>query len=334
MTTIAPASAGERSQNELRPERFQDVIGQVRAKSLMTRAINGAMRRTVVLDHTLLTGPAGYGKTTFATCIGNHLGVDVYAIAAPVSLSMLEGLRTKMHRGDVLFVDEIHMQSVKERRGKDSASEPEVWFSLMEDSVLMTPSGPLPFPEITIIGATTDPGMLPEPFLDRFPLKPQLELYSKAELEAIATMNAARLGLQADAKAVALIAGASRGVPRVVNNLMRNAQLLGEDDGFLTYAEAADVLAVNGITYDGLTKQMQDLLTFMYLRCRRERGDGEVVYQASVNTIATAIGLSRDTRAVSLHVEPWLIRTGLVQVGNGGRLLTDAGVKRAKELTR
>jgi Holliday junction DNA helicase RuvB len=237
-----------------------------------------------------------------------------------------------MKRGDILFVDEIHMQAVRERRGQGAATEPEVWYSLMEDHVLMTQSGPLPFPEITVIGATTDPGMLPEPFVDRFPLRPQLEEYSPDELVAIAGMNARKLGLEAEASALRLVAGASRGVPRVVNNLMRNAALLGSDDGYLSYEEAADVLAVNGISHDGLTKQMQDMLTFLYRRARRERGDGEVTYQASVNTIATAIGLSRDTKAVSLHVEPYLIRQGFIQVGHGGRTLTDAGVRRAKEL--
>lgn len=333
MTTIAPSSAGERSQNELRPSSFADVIGQARAKDLMTRAIRGAMRRFVPLDHTLMIGPSGTGKTTFANCIANTLGVDIYMLAAPVGIDMLLELRETMQAGDILFVDEIHMQAVRERRGKDSATEPEVWFSLMEDHVLMTGRGPLPFPRVCIIGATTDPGMLPEPFLNRFPLRPQLQLYSDAELRAIAAMNAQKLGLQAEPSALSLLAGASRGIPREINNLMRNAAILGEDDGYLSREEALDVLAVNGITHDGMTKQMQDVLTFLYTRGRRERGDGEVTYQASVNTIATAIGLSRDTRAVSLHVEPYLIRLGYLQVGGGGRMLTDAGIVRARELT-
>lgn len=332
MSTVAPALHEERTKNVLRPEWLQDVIGQARAKDLLTRAIVATMRRKQPLDHTLLIGPSGTGKTTLATVVANELGVDCFQLAAPVGLDMLRELRETMQSFDILFIDEIHQQAVAERRGKDSATQPEVWYSLLEDGVLMTGQGPLDFPDVCVIGATTDPGMLPEPFLNRFPLRPQLAEYTPDELVAIAEMNARKLGLQADANAIRILAGACRGIPREINNLMRNAAILGSDDGRIDATEARDVLAVNAIAHDGLTKQMQDVLTFLYQRARRVKPDGEVVYQASVNTIATAVGLGRDTKAVALHVEPYLIRLGLLQVGHGGRLLTDAGVVRAQEL--
>lgn len=321
-----------RAGNALRPEGFDQIIGQARAKRLMRLVIDASLRRGQPLDHVLLTGPAGTGKTTFATVVANELGVDCYEVAAPVSLDVLLDLREVMQDSDVLFIDEIHMQAIGERRGKESISAPEVFLTLLEDRRIATSEGMLDYPHITVIGATTDPGQLPDPFVARFPLQPRLERYTEADMRHMARMNADRLGLTVTKAAFGRFARASRGVPRNMNNLMKNAALLADARDRVTVETAKSVIhELNDLTEDGLTRHMQDLLTFLYTRCRRE-SRGEVRFQASIGSIATALGLSRDVKAVQLRVEPELIQRGYVQVAHGGRVLTDAGVERAKEL--
>lgn len=328
-----PVGASDRSKNRLRPNFLDEVIGQDSAKSMMARVIDAARTRTEALDHTLLIGPAGTGKTTFANVIANELDRDCYQVAAPVPLETLIALRDVMKDGDILFVDEIHMQAIAERRGKEAISAPEVFLTLLEDFTLMTPEGMTPFPHITVIGATTDPGRLPDPFLDRFPLQPRLGSYSERELSVLAERNAQVFGLTLMPGVADTFASAARGIPRIVNNYVRNAQSLAPPDGYVPPLVAAEVLRdLNHVTPDGLTREMQETLKFLYSRCRRDRADGEVTYSASISTIATAIGLSRDTKAVQLRVEPYLIQEGLLQVGHGGRALTPKGTQRAIEL--
>lgn len=329
---VKPATAAERSGNALRPLSFFDILGQERAKKLLQRMVNVAKSRDGRLDHTLFVGPAGTGKTTFAHVIANELGVEVFQLEAPVSADTLMGLRTAMKDGDILLIDEIHQQAVGDRRGRQSSTQPEVLFSVMEDFTLPTAHGVLAFPRITVIGATTDEGALPDPFVMRFPIRPVFEEYSENDLAVMAMRNAAKLRLQCSSAVALRFARASRRVPREINNYVKNAASL--TTGVITDELASEVLHdLCRVTDDGLTYDMQSLLVFLFTRCRREvHAAGEVRYQASVSTIATAIGKSRDQKAVQLRVEPWLIREGYLQVLHGGRALTPAGVHRAKEL--
>lgn len=329
---ITPTSATDRTGNELRPLTFFDILGQERVKKLLQRMVGVAKSRDGRLDHTLFVGPAGTGKTTFANVIANELGVQVFQLEAPVSADTLIGLRTAMRHGDILLIDEIHQQAVGDRRGRQSSTQPEVLFSVMEDFTLPTAHGVLEFPHITVIGATTDEGALPDPFVERFPIRPVFEDYSENDLAVLAMRNAAKLRLQCSSAVAHRFARASRGVPRVINNYVRNAA--GLTTGIITDELASEVLYdLAGVTDDGLTRDMQMLLVFLYTRCRREvAAANEVRYQASVSTIATAIGKSRDMKAVQLRIEPWLIRRGYLQVLHAGRALTPAGIRRAKEL--
>lgn len=330
--TPRPVSTEGRSKNPLRPTRFSEVIGQDKAKAMMQRVVATAKTRDTPLDHVLLIGAAGTGKTTFATVIANELGVDCYALQAPVSHETLLALRKVMQDRDVLLIDEIHMQAVQERRGMNASTKPEVFLNVLEDRTIATDSGMLEFPAITVIGATTDEGMLPDPFLARFPLRPRLEPYGVEDMAVMAVWNCERLGLRITPEAAELFATASRGVPRQVNNYVRNGAALIVGD-IISQAVAEEVLfSLNGVTSDGLTPDMQGMLTFLYTKARHETKDGAVTYQASVNTIATAIGKSRDSKAIALRVEPFLIEEGYVQVGHGGRRLTDAGIFRAQQL--
>lgn len=332
--TIHAASTEQRSKNPLRPDTFAEVVGQEAAKKQLQRIVEVAKQREDrVIDHMLFVGASGTGKSTFSHVIANEIGVDVYEIEAPVSHDTLMELRTIMQWGDILRIEEIHQQAIMERRGRESSTQPEVLFSIMEDRVIQTATGVLPFPDITVIGTTTDEGMLPDPFINRFPIRPYLAPYTDADMKQIAVMNAEMLKVEMVDAAAEIFARASRGVPRQMNNYMKNADSL-VPSGRISKELALEVLDLNGVTRDGLTRDMQEMLIFLYTRARHQRGDGEVKYQASVNTIATAIGKSRDTKAVSLRVEPFLIQKGYVQVGHGGRSLTADGVDKAQQLLR
>lgn len=327
---ISPVNISSQSRNVMRPRTLEAVVGQEPAKELLEAAIARTHRTGEPLPHMLMTGPAGTGKTTLSHVVGHELGVNVYQFEAPLSHDTMLELATVMRDGDVLFLDEIHQQALGDRRGRSATLQPEALYGVMEDQTLATATGVLPFPKITMIGATTDPGRLPEAFLSRFPLRPRLIEYTEDDMILMAARNAFAIGLQIRLGAARLLASASRGTPREMNNLITNASLWSE--ATIEVEDAEKTLKLSGITKDGLTTDMVELLRFLYTRARRVTQAHGARYQASVNTIATAIGLARDTKAVALHVEPWLIRQGLIQVAHGGRLLTDAGIARAKEL--
>jgi holliday junction DNA helicase RuvB len=329
---ITPTTAEERTKNELRPERLSQVVGQAGAKELMRDAIESCYDRERPLDHTLIVAASGLGKSTLSHVVANELGVDVYEVEAPVSFDTLLELRTQMRPGAILKIEEIHQQGIMERRGRSGATQPEVLYAVMEDRMIPTPTGILAFPWITVMGTTTDEGLLPDAFINRFPLRPRLVPYTLDELGTIVAGNARTLGLDITDEAIDVFAKASRGVPRQINNYVKNALVVTRVNEVCDRERALRVLSHNGVTEDGLTADMQNMLTFLLTRARRRNAAGEVTYQASVNTIATAIGKSRDSKAVALRVEPFLIELGYVQVGHGGRTLTDRGIARAQTL--
>jgi Holliday junction DNA helicase RuvB len=329
----APVNTADRSYNPLRPSLLDDMIGQPKLRAMLRRIIGASKSSGRPMSHTLLVGASGTGKSTIANVIGNELGVQVFQVEAPVSHDTLLALRTVMRDGDVLFIDEVHQQAIAERRGKSSGTQPEVLFNVMEDRTLVSGTGVLPFPAITVIAATTDEGALPDAFVNRFPLRPVIEPYTEDELMTMAFGNAHALNLRIDLNAATAFAIACRGVPRILNNYIKNAADLSPT-GMIDAPLADEVIAdLNGTTPDGLTTDMQNALTFIYRNGRQEnRTTGEVTYKASVASIATGIGKSRDQKAVQLRVEPFLIERGFLQVGHGGRRLTDRGIRRAQEL--
>lgn len=325
-------STDERTRNPLRPATFDEMVGQEKAVKMMRRVVDVSKRREQPLDHVLLIGGSGTGKSTFSHVISNELGVRCFEAEAPVSHEALLAFRETMNDGDILRIEEIHQQAIMERRGRSAGTEPEVLYNVLEDRTIVSGSEVLPFPQITVVGTTTDEGMLPDPFINRFPLRPRLEPYSLEQLALMAVWNAEKLGMPITNEAAILFARASRGIPRQVNNYVKNATMLGE--GIIDPDVATEVLEdLNGVSPDGLTPDMQGMLCFLYTRGKRENAKGEVTYQASVTTVATALGKSRDAKAVALRVEPYLIEMGLLQVGHGGRILTDEGIQRARELT-
>lgn len=327
-----PVGAADRSRNPLRPTSFDEMTGQEQPKRMLRRVVERARRTNEPLDHVLLVGQSGTGKSTFSHVLACELGVDVYEVEAPVSHETLLALREVMQDRDILRIEEIHQQAIMERRGRSGGTEPEVLYAVLEDRTIVSGTGVLPFPAITVVGTTTDEGLLPEPFLNRFPLRPRLERYTPKQLRDLAGYNAVTLGMKPYVDALDLFAGASRGVPRQINNYVKNARSL-TDGEYLTLDIAKEVLFdLNGVTADGLTPDMRNMLTFLLTKGKQVTAAGEVRYQASVSTIATGIGKSRDVKAITLRVEPYLIERGFIQVTHGGRRLTDAGIQRAKEL--
>lgn len=326
-------NATERTANPLRPSMLDEMIGQERVRGLLRRVIDASQRRAQPLDHMLLVGASGLGKSTVANIVANELGVACFQVQAPVSTETLLSLRTKMVDGDVLFIDEIHQQAIADRRGKSSATDPEVLFHVLEDRRLVTPEGVYEYPHITVIGATTDEGLLPDPFVNRFPLRPVLENYKQSELAQIAVYNGRAIGVQVTRDAAIAFARACRGVPRQINNYVKNGALLGD---VVDIAVAEEVVRdLNRTTDDGLTLDMQRALVFVYRHGKSTNQQTRVtVYKASVFSIAVGIGKSRDEKGVKLRVEPYLIQKGYLQVGHGGRVLTEAGIRRAKELSK
>lgn len=334
LPALQPVSTDERSSNVLRPVTFAEVVGQERTVSLLTRMVAICKARQAPMDHVLLLGPSGTGKTTLAHVIAHELDARVFQLEAPVTHDTLISLATTMQDGDILFLDEVHQQAVGSRGSASTNTQPEVLFGVMEDRTLTTSEGVMQFPHITVMGATTDEGALPDAFINRFPIRPKLDRYTTEQMAVIARRNAEALDLWLCDDAATIFARAARGIPREINNFIRNAAML--TDFRVTEELALEVVRdLNGTTLDGLNRDMQAMLLFLYERARRVRqSDGAVTYQASIGTIATAIGKSRDTKAIQLRVEPWLIQEGYVQVTGGGRMLTDAGLLRAMRLQR
>jgi Holliday junction resolvasome RuvABC ATP-dependent DNA helicase subunit len=329
---LKPLSFDDRSGDPLRPALLSQMVGQRRLRLLLARIVDNCEATGRPLEHMLLSGQAGTGKTTLGQVIAHELDATVYQTKAPVTHEILAAAQRQLSDGDVLIVDEIHKQVTGDRRGITQAADPEDFYHAMEDRRLPVQGDMLPFPAVTFIACTTDEGLLPEAFLSRFTLRLTLDPYTYAEMGLLANASAQRLGVAIEPEAAAMLGRASRRNPRQLNTYVRNAQSLGYTS--ITRDAAREVIVdLNGNTLDGLTPDMQAMLKVL-LRSRRENARGEVVHQASVGTITTALGRSRDNKHVQLYVEPHLIAEGLVVVTHGGRSLTPKGITRALELAR
>jgi holliday junction DNA helicase RuvB len=328
---LQPLSFDARSGNELRPMSFDQMVGQERLRALFTRIVANLKVTGRPLEHALFSGPSGQGKTTFAQCLAHELGRRVFQVQPPITLDVLKAMATTCRDGDICILDEVHLIVTPDRRGITQACSPEDLYHCLEDRRLPTETGMIPFPAVTFIGCTTDAGLLPSAFLGRFPLQPSLDPYSDAEMAQLATANVHALAMTITPDAAMLFGRAARQNPRVLNDYVKNARSLSP--GVIDRALAHEVVvSLTGNTLDGLTTDMAGMLRFL-LTSRRESRDGHVVYQGSINTVATALGKSRDTKIVALAIEPWLIRCGYVQVCHGGRQLSEKGIKRARELS-
>ncbi len=299
----------------LRPRRLSDYVGQDGLKERLSIYIEAAKQRREHLDHVLLYGPPGLGKTTLAHIIANELGVGLRATSGPAieRPGDLAAILTNLGQHDVLFIDEIH---------RLNRTVEEILYPAMEDFALdiVIGKGPsarslrLELPRFTLIGATTRAGSLTSPLRDRFGVIARLDFYTPAELCRIVERSAAILGVQLDSEGAAEIAARSRGTPRVANRLLKRLRDYAQvrASGRITKQVAEEGLAlmeVDHLGLDAVDRRLLSAIAKMY-------GGGPV----GIETLAAAI--SEETETIEDVCEPYLMQIGFLQRTPRGRVLT------------
>lgn len=315
-TTVDDADqAEERLENTLRPRDFANYIGQERLKKNLKLAIDAAKKRGEPVDHVLLYGPPGLGKTTMASVIANEMGAQIRITSGPAisRAADLASLLTSLQDGDILFIDEIH---------RLSTSIEEVLYSAMEDFKLdiMLGKGPtakslrLDLPKFTIIGATTRMGDLAAPLRDRFGIMHRLEFYRPEEIEKIIHRSADILNVTVKPEAARKIATRSRLTPRIANRLLKRTRDFADinGDGIVDTVIADDALALLEIDHMGLDPADRRLLTTII----ENHGGGPV----GIDTLAAITGDERST--IEDFFEPYLLQIGFLERTPRGRKVT------------
>jgi Holliday junction DNA helicase RuvB len=316
---LAPvlADSEEELERSLRPRTLGDFVGQERVKEQLHIALEAARARGEALDHVLLAGPPGLGKTSLAQIVRNELGVGIRQVAGPgLERKDIAAILTSLEPRDVLFVDEIHRMS--------RAAE-EILYPALEDFRLdiVVGQGPaartltLDLPPFTLVGATTRTGLLTTPLRDRFGLTFRLDLYDAGELAAIVRRSARILNVEIDDDAAELVAARSRGTPRIANRILRRVRDVAEvrHEGAVTTLVAEEALALLEVDGAGLERFDRELLRAIV----EKFGGGPV----GLSTLAVALGEEAET--IEDVYEPFLLQLGFLQRTPRGRMVTDLG---------
>ncbi len=314
--SAAPVSPNEEAvERALRPKGLADYVGQAKAREQLEIFIGAARKRAEALDHVLLFGPPGLGKTTLSHIIANELGVNLRSTSGPVleKPKDLAAILSNLERNDVLFIDEIH---------RLSPVVEEILYPALEDYRIdiMIGEGPaarsikLDLQPFTLVGATTRAGMLTNPLRDRFGIVARLEFYTPEELARIVTRSAGLLNVPTDSEGAFEIARRSRGTPRIANRLLRRVRDYADvkSDGRITQALAHLALAMLDVDPLGL-----DVMDRKLLEAVIQRFDGGPV---GLDNVAAAIG--EESGTIEDVIEPYLIQQGYLQRTPRGRIAT------------
>ena len=307
-------------ENNIRPKKLSEYIGQSALKNILQISIDASKKRQKQIDHMLFYGPPGLGKTTLASVIANELDTKIKVTSAPALERPRDiiGILMSLKNGEILFIDEIHrLNKVTE----------EILYPAMEDFFLDMTTGKtqtvktlrVPLPHFTLIGATTKAGALSGPLRDRFGIIHKLEFYTKEELTQVVLRTAKILDIEIDEEGAKIIAGRSRGTPRIANRLVKRVAdyAIVKSNGKITKNTAQDALDALHIDASGLDSTDRALMNLII-----EKYDGGPV---GLETIAAALG--EDAKTIEDVYEPYLLQEGFIQRTPRGRKISPQGYR-------